>query len=348
MNEEKLHQLIMPPSTLLKDALISLNNSGSQIILVVSEDGGLRGTLTDGDVRRALIKNFDLNTQISRIMNSTPLTVSNEVTKGPAQAILRQKKIKHLPILNDNRQLSGLHVLEEFNPEGIVENPLIIMAGGKGTRMMPLTRDLPKPMLEIGGKPIMQHIIEKARDCGFHQFFLTVNYRRDRIEQYFGDGEGLGVSIKYVYENKPLGTAGSLSLISDKITLPCVVTNGDVFSNINFRDIVEFHETQEADATMATRPFEMQNPYGTLEIDGLNIVGFDEKPIYRSYVNAGIYVLSPNALKQLSRNEPSDMPDLFSRLNKDGLRTVAFPMYEFWSDIGTPETLNTIRKKFSD
>ena len=173
---------------------------------------------------------------------------------------------------------------------------------------------------------------------------MTVNFKREYIEDYFQDGSQFGVSIKYIYEDQPLGTAGSLSLVADKINLPCVVTNGDIFSNINFRDILDFHQLHEADATMATRVFELQNPFGVVDADGIDIVNFEEKPVYLSHVNAGIYVLSPRALTSLSRNEPCDMPGLFTRVKAKGHRTIAFPMYENWTDIGNPEQLNSVRK----
>ena len=217
VSEEIWRQLIMPPSASLKEALLNLDKSGLQIVLVADEGDELLGTLTDGDVRRALIKDFDLNTQISQVMATAPRTVSTEASQEEVELILRQNQISHLPILKENSQLAGIHMLDNLRSDEEIDNAMIIMAGGKGVRMMPLTEDYPKPMLEVGGKPIIQHIIERARHNGFRKIFLTVNYKREHIEDYFEDGSQFDVSIKYIHEDLPLGTAGSLSLVADEI-----------------------------------------------------------------------------------------------------------------------------------
>nr|WP_255702758.1 sugar phosphate nucleotidyltransferase [Roseivivax sp. GX 12232] len=213
------------------------------------------------------------------------------------------------------------------------------MAGGKGTRLRPYTENCPKPLLPVAGKPILQHIIERARGQGFTKFILSLNYLGEMIRDHFGDGSRFGVSIDYVTEDQPLGTAGALSLLSPAPTRPFVVTNGDVLTDIDYRDLIEFCERQEALGVMAVRIYEWTNPYGVVQMDGLEITGFVEKPVSRSHINAGVYAFEPQALAHLRRDERCDMPMLFDRLREAGERTVAYPMHEPWLDVGRPDDL---------
>lgn len=347
LSEEIWRKVVMSPNASLQEAILNLDNSGLQVVLVLSEDNILVGTLTDGDVRRALIKGLDLNAKIAQAMSKNPFTVPPDMQQESVQQVLRQNQITHLPIVEEDGQLKGMHILSDFSRVENLDNYMVIMAGGMGVRMMPLTENCPKPMLEVGGKPILQHIIEKARINGFKNIYISVNHLYDVIKDYFGDGSSFDLSIDYVHEDKPLGTAGSLSLISNNIKSHCVVTNGDVFSNVNFRDILNFHIFHSADATMAARVHELQNPFGTIDTDGVDIINLVEKPIYRSYVNAGIYVLSPRAFEYLRPGEHCDMPMLFNRVRKNGHRAIAFPIHENWTDIGNPEALNYVRNSFS-
>jgi NDP-sugar pyrophosphorylase family protein len=216
---------------------------------------------------------------------------------------------------------------------------MIIMAGGKGTRLMPHTEYSPKPMVAIGGKPMLEHIIERGKSEGFNHFVLAIYHLGQKIEDYFGNGERLGVQIEYLREQSPLGTAGALSLLSPRPESPFVVTNGDVITDIHYGELLDFHERYQASATMAVRVHEWQHPFGVVQTEGVEIIGYVEKPISRSHINAGVYALSPAVLDELNVNMPCDMPTLFNRLQANGKRTIAYPMYEPWLDVGKPDDL---------
>jgi NDP-sugar pyrophosphorylase family protein len=218
------------------------------------------------------------------------------------------------------------------------------MAGGLGKRLRPYTENCPKPMLHVAGKPMLEHIIERARCEGFQNFILAVNYLGNVIEDYFGDGTNLQVSIDYIRESSPLGTAGALALLEQEPTQPIIVTNGDVLSDINYGEILDFHVRHDAAATMAVRLYEWQHPFGVVQTNGVDIVGFEEKPINRTHINAGIYTLSPKVLKHIKPDTALDMPSLFEDLQAEGKRTVAFPMHEPWLDVGRPDDLALANK----
>lgn len=335
----------MDPTATLREAIAHLDNTGLQIILIASPDGVLMGTLTDGDIRRAIINQIDLSENISAAMQSNPFTATPSISREDAVNTLRNNQIMHLPIVDYDRKLLGMHILNEDLESKVIDNTLVIMAGGKGKRMMPLTADRPKPMLEVGGKPMMQNIIEGAKKVGITNIIVSINHMGEIIEEYFEDGGRFGVSIEYLREETPLGTAGSLFELTGKLTSTCIVSNGDIFSNVNYLHILDYHKLQNASATMAVRRYEIQNPFGVVETQGPDIISFIEKPIYTSYINAGIYALSPDAFDLLNEGEFCDMPTLFERLKAQDKRTVVFPMHEGWSDIGNPKELISIREK---
>lgn len=239
----------------------------------------------------------------------------------------------------ENRVL-GLHFWDEDTPTEIRQNTLVIMAGGFGKRLRPHTENCPKPMLPVAGKPMLEHILERAKNEGFRHFVIAVMYLGHVIEEYFGDGARFGVHINYLRETTPLGTAGAVGLLDPNPTLPFIVTNGDILSDIRYGDILDFHVRHGAAATMAVRLYEWQHPFGVVQTNGVDIVGFEEKPINRTNINAGIYVLSPEVLGRVRPNTPLDMPSLFEQLHDEGLRTVAFPMHEPWLDVGRPDDLS--------
>jgi NDP-sugar pyrophosphorylase family protein len=220
---------------------------------------------------------------------------------------------------------------------------MVIMAGGKGTRLMPHTENCPKPMVLVAGKPMLQHIIERSQQEGFNHFMLAINYLGHMIEEYFGDGSRFGVKIDYLREQTSLGTVGALTLFAQRPETPFVVTNGDVITDIRYGELLDFHVRYDAAATMAVRVHEWQHPFGVVQINGVDIVGFEEKPIARTHINAGVYALSPDALEFLVHGEHCDMPTLFERIQAKTLRTVVYPMHEPWLDVGKPEDLKLAR-----
>lgn len=328
----------------VQQAIHSLESSSMQIVLVQSPDGRLFGTLTDGDIRRAFLRGLTLSSKVSEIAHKNPLVVPPNIGRDLVLQLMQANKIHQLPVVDNNGHPQGLHVWDEILKPNFVNNRMVIMAGGQGTRLRPHTENCPKPMLEVGGKPMLEHILERAKADGFINFTISIHYLGRMIEDYFGDGTQLGINIQYLRENDPLGTAGALSLMGAPPDAPFLVTNGDVMTDVRYSDILEFHSRHQAVATMAIRQHELQNPFGVVKTNGLDITGFEEKPIYRSHINAGIYVLCPTALNHLTVGEHCDMPSLFSKLQSHSLRTIAYPMHEPWLDVGRPDDLILARE----
>lgn len=339
---------LVPLGSTIQQAIYSLEASGTQIVLVVSEGNMLVGTLTDGDIRRAFLKGFKLESIIDEVIHRSPLAVPPEISRDLVLQLMQINKIHQLPIVDQEGKVVGLHVWDNIIAPKAIENMMLIMAGGKGTRLRPHTENCPKPMLEVGGKPMLQHIIEKATSDGFKNFVISLHYLGHMVEEHFGDGRNYGVHIDYLRENAPLGTAGCLSLLTKIPELPFIVTNGDVLTDIHYNEFLDFHNRHEASATMAVRQHEIQNQFGVVRTRGVEIEGFEEKPIYRSHVNAGIYVLEPSVLKQLERQQHCDMPTLFERIKQNAGRTIVYPMHEPWLDVGRPTDLELARNNFSN
>jgi NDP-sugar pyrophosphorylase family protein len=241
--------------------------------------------------------------------------------------------------VDGQQKLVGLHLWDEMSTLPARANLMVIMAGGKGTRLMPHTQNCPKPMVLVAGKPMLEHIIERGKLEGFNHFVLAIHHLGHIIEDHFGNGEGLGVKIDYLREQSPLGTAGALSLLNPRPDAPFVVTNGDVITDIRYGELLDFHNRYQASATMAVRVHEWQHPFGVVKMQGVEVVGFEEKPIARSHINAGVYALSPEVLNELIAETRCDMPMLFERLQAKAKTTVAYPMHEPWLDVGKPEDL---------
>ena len=330
---------LLPRGSTIQQAIRCLEMSGVQIVLVISEQDVLIGTLTDGDIRRAFLKGFSLDSSIDGIINTNPLVVPPEIGRKNVLKLMQANKIHQLPVISGNGYIEGLHLWDSVLMPDSFDNLFVIMAGGRGTRLDPQTRTCPKPMLEVCGKPMLEHIIERARLEGFRNFAISINYLGHMIKDYFGSGKKWDVSIEYLHEESPLGTAGSLSLLPSSLFVPFVVTNGDVLTDIRYSDILDFHSRNLACATMAVRQYELQNQYGVVNVKGIEIQGFEEKPIYRSHINAGIYVLDPGAKNYLKVNEYCDMPTLFERISLNSGLTIVYPMHEPWLDVGRPDDL---------
>ena len=340
---KKWKQTIIKSSATLKHAVESLNKSALKIVLIVDEDNKFIGTIVDGDIRRALLRGLSLENNILQVVNKDSLTVNDKTASSDIYQLMKKNKIQQIPVINEKRKLVGLEVDDILRNEKSLDNDFIIMAGGRGKRLKPLTNRIPKPMIEVRGKPIIDHIIHRAIDDGFKKFTISVNYLSHIIKNHLGDGNKLGVTIKYIEESEPLGTAGSLSLLSTNPKRNIVISNGDVLTNINYSDMLEFHTVNQADATMAVSLFEWGNPYGVVTLDGILLKSFEEKPTSNFLVNAGMYVLSPNALSQIPKQQYLDMPFFLDTLKTKGYKVVAFPTHESWLDIGKPEDLKKTR-----
>ena len=330
---------LLREGTTLQEAIRCLNESSLQIALVVAPDLTLLGTITDGDIRRGLLRGLHLESLIDSIVYRQPLVVPPQMGRETVLQLMQANKIHQLPVVDEQRRLVGLQIWDELMQPVERANWMILMAGGRGTRLRPHTEHCPKPMLPIGGKPMLEHIIERAKRDGFSRFIVAVHFLGHMIEEYFGDGSAWQVQISYVREETALGTAGALSLMSPRPSSPFLVSNGDVLTDVHYGELLEFHERHQAAATMAVRLHEWQHPFGVVRTRGVDIVGFEEKPITRSHINAGIYVLEPRALDELRAGEFCDMPTLFARLQERGARTIVYPMHEPWLDVGRADDL---------
>lgn len=327
------NMLISPEMTLL-DALAVIDKGICQMALVTNSENQLLGVISDGDIRRAILQGKDMRTTVANVMNTQPITVHLSEGRGIALLRLRKKNLRHIPVLDNTGRLYDLWSTEELLNFSIVPNPVVIMAGGLGTRLAPLTEKTPKPMLPIGGQPLLELTVEHFRRQGFRQFYITVNYKPQCIIKYFGDGSRMGVSIVYINETKRLGTAGALSLLPP-LNLPCIVMNGDILTRCNFINVLKLHERKKSPATMVLKNHNMQIPYGVVsqDADGY-MTNIEEKPQHTFSINAGINVLSPETLTRIPKDTFFDMPDLFDKLLADGLRPAVYNMSEYWLDIG--------------
>lgn len=327
-------RLLVQPSTSIIDTMKNIDDSAAQIALVVDEQHQLLGTVTDGDIRRGILKGISLEDQVIKIMNRNPITVQKGTSKQAIQKLFREKKLRHLPILNENKQVIDVIYANDMFDTTSLDNWVVLMAGGLGMRLRPLTENIPKPMLKVGPKPILQTILESFIEYGFRNYYFSVNYKREVIKEYFGNGLQWGVNINYLDEDRRLGTAGALSLFEDMPNKPIIVMNGDILTKVNFQNLLQFHEENCSIATMCVREYQYQIPYGVVKIEGSTLCAIEEKPTERYFVNAGIYVLNPEALKLIPKNEYFDMPSLFEKLIKQNQKTSVFPIREYWLDIG--------------
>lgn len=332
-------QAVLPIDSTVQQAIRCLDQVAIKIVLIVDEAGELQGTISDGDIRRGLLRGLDLVSPISIVIHRNALVVPPEMTRETVMQLMIANKIQQIPVVDEKRHVVGLHLWDEITTPPVRPNLMVIMAGGMGTRLLPHTENCPKPLLPVAGKPMLEHIIERAKLEGFSRFALAVHYLGHMIEDYFGNGERLNVRIDYLREQSPLGTAGALGLLNPRPDGPFLVTNGDVLTDIRYGELLDFHTRHNADATMAVRVHEWQHPFGVVQTEGVDIVGFEEKPVARSHINAGVYVLEPESLDVLSVASSCDMPTLFERLQAKTKRTVAFPMHEPWLDVGRPDDL---------
>jgi dTDP-glucose pyrophosphorylase len=347
---QDIQDITVYESTSIIDVLKIIDQSSKQLALVVDKDKKLLGTVSDGDIRRALLNNVSLSDAIKEVYFRTPTVANINASKEEITNICITKKIHQIPIVDNEGNLVGLEILDELISEQIKPNKVILMVGGLGTRLRPLTEKTPKPMLPVGGKPILQTIVEKFVSYGFVNIVMCVGYKSNMIQEYFGDGSRFGAKIEYVLENKRMGTAGALSLLSDsqKPREPFFVMNGDLLTNVNFEHLLTFHQENEAMATMCVREYDFQVPYGVVSVENGNILSIEEKPIHKFFVSAGIYMLSPECISYIPKNQFFDMPTLFDKLIDIQKKVVSFPLREYWLDIGRIEEYEKANKEYHE
>lgn len=337
--------LVLSGSTILK-TIECIDKSAIGIALVVDEHLHLLGVVTDGDIRRALLKNIALDSPINNILSENFKFAKEGDSTEHMIGLMQSFSIRHIPILNDEYQLINLETFDSLLRPKKRDNLVVLMAGGLGTRLRPLTENCPKPLLKIESKPLLQITMERFIELGFHQFIITTHYRREMIREHFNDGSQWGVRIDYLHEEEPLGTAGALGLLNFIPESPFIVMNGDIITRTNFQHLVDFHNQQQGSLTVATREYKQTIPYGVVNIEHNQLVSLEEKPSHYFYVNGGIYVISPDVLKFVERNVFLDMPGLINLLLKSNMKINSFLIREYWADIGRIEDFEQAREDY--
>ena len=342
------NQIILKPTATIKEALKIIESGAIKIAIVIDSDKKVIGTISDGDIRRAILDGSNLQDLIENIYYKTPTICDiNEPIENIIQLAL-SKKIYQIPIVDNDGRLVKIEDLGNMLNIKNRPNQVILMAGGLGSRLKPLTNDIPKPLLKVGNKPILETIIENFSKYGFKNITISVNYKSEMIMDYFKDGSEFGVNISYLCEDKRLGTAGALSLLEEKPKYPFFVMNADLLTNVNFENLLDYHCFENSLATMCVREFDFQVPYGVIKLDNQNITSIVEKPIHKFFINAGIYLLSPKVLEYIPHNEFYDMPTLFDNLIKHDKKAVSFPIHEYWLDIGQPKEFEQANIEYSE
>lgn len=328
-------KILVQEHTTVFQVIERIDSTGMQIALVVDAEQRLLGTVTDGDIRRGILRGISLNESINLIMNEEPIVGYTGESRRNIYALMKKKRLRQIPVLDEGRRVVRIELMDSFIEKRLYTNPVVLMAGGLGTRLRPLTDSCPKPLLKLGDKPILEMILENFIDHGFYRFYISVNYHADKIIEHFGDGSKWGVEIEYIHETERLGTAGALGYLSDKgINESFFVMNGDLLTKVNFEQLLDYHLEYMAVATMCVREHEYQVPYGVVKVEDSKLLSIEEKPTQRFFINGGLYVLHPDSLSFIPQGEYYDMPELFKRLIQEQLQTTVFPIREYWIDIG--------------
>lgn len=333
-------EVFIRPEDTVRQAIAGIDRTPAKIALVVDGFCRLLDTITDGDVRRAILHNIDLEQTVSSLQqmkrnwsSSGPVSALFGTERSILLQLMQDKSVRHIPLVDECDRVVDLAKLDELLPSKVLPMQAVVMAGGFGTRLRPLTKDVPKPMLPVGNRPLLEFIIDQLRQAGIPRVNLTTHYQQEVITKHFGNGDGFGIEIQYVQEDQPLGTAGALGLLEFSGE-PLLVINGDILTRVDFQAMLDFHREHRADMTVAVRQQEIHLPYGIVETDGVIIHDIFEKPVLRHFMNAGFYLLNPEVCRYIPFGKPYDMPDLILKLISEDRRVVSFPVREYWLDIG--------------
>ena len=349
-----INKMFLPEESNLRDVMLCIDKNERGIAIIIDSGKHLVGTITDGDIRRAILSGKDLDDHVSVILknkNNTPypkpITAKQGTSNDDLLLLMREASIRWVPILDDEECVVDLITIEDLVPKTAVDMEAVIMAGGQGSRLRPLTENLPKPMLPVGGRPLMELIIDQLKNSGINKVNITTHYKPEKIVDYFGNGNKFGVDIDYVQENQPLGTAGALGLMKrpDK---PLLVMNGDILTNVNYKSLLDFHQEHNADLTMAVRNHIIDVPYGVIECDDEKVLQIKEKPQVKLFVNAGIYLLEPTVFDFIPSGKFFNMTDLIQWLIKANKNVISFPINEYWLDIGQHNDYNQAQNDISE
>jgi dTDP-glucose pyrophosphorylase len=331
----------------IKDAIAALDGGEQGIALVIDDQRRLVGVLTDHDLRRALLNGAVLQAPIEPYVNQFPVIARADQPRQEIFELMRQTGRSPVPLLDASGRVVGLESLSSIlRPGGLTEHIAVVMAGGLGTRLHPLTLGHPKPLLPVQGKPVLRIILENLKAYGFQRVYIAVHFQREMIEEHFGDGRDLGLQIEYLREEQPLGTAGALALLPSRPARPFVVMNGDLLTHVNMESLLDYHVRAGGRFTMCVRSYELQIPFGVLRIDGSRVVALEEKPAHGYFVNAGIYVLDPEILDMIPGLKPLDMTDLIGEALRRWGSVNGFPIHEYWLDVGQHDDYERARRDY--
>jgi dTDP-glucose pyrophosphorylase/predicted transcriptional regulator len=328
---------LIKPSAPILEAMRIIDAGALQIALVIDDHARLIGVVTDGDIRRGLLKGLAMDRPVEMIMNRDFKTVGLKSDHEEILTLMKQKELRQIPVVDEEGCVVGLKLLNDMILAPEKTNWVVLMAGGLGTRLQPLTDECPKPLLKVGNKPLLQIILESFIEYGFRKFYIAVHYKAEMIKAFCGDGTRWNAEIRYLFEDRKMGTAGALGLLPERPKDTLFVMNGDVLTKVNWQHLIDFHKSHRARATMGVRDYHFQFPYGVVKTDQQRLTAIDEKPVQRFFVNAGIYVLEPEVLDLVPAHSPYDMTSLFEKLIADKHETVVFPIREYWMDIGRLE-----------
>ena len=332
---KKLSKYIVKHNASIKFSIGVIDANAAQVALIINDDNKLAGIITDGDIRRAILSNHKLDDPVSAIMTKDPLTLLSGATRSDALKVMRESLVHHIPVINDDSNLVDFFVLDDLIKKQSYDNPVVIMAGGKGERLGALTKNCPKPMLEVNGKPMLEIILEKCIDAGFTNFYLSVNYLKQKVISYFETGEKWGVNISYLEEEEPLGTCGSLKLLPNDLVDDILVLNGDVLTDLEYDRLMAYHQKSCNSMTVCTRSHRVRIPFAVMTSSGTKLERSVEKPMYEFQVNAGVYILNPKLIEKIPC-EFYNMTDLVDDLLDSKSAVGVFPIHENWKDIGNP------------
>lgn len=343
-----LEDLLVPADANVRCAIERIDATDARIALVVEHDRNLIGTVTDGDVRRGLLAGKDLGSQVQEVMNARPITGEETISLEEASELMQAAGVRQLPIVDRSGSVMAVRLLDSANPFSAVADPVLVMAGGAGRRLGSITKHIPKPLVKVGGRPILETLVRDLASQGFTSITLAVNHRADLIERHFRDGSRFGVTIDYIREPTPLGTAGALRIFAGRCRRRFLVTNADLLTRVDFRALLDFHAAERHDLTIGLIEWTTELQYGLVETAGTRVTALREKPVLRHFVNAGIYVVEPTVADQIPLGVRSDMDEVITWCLEKRRIVGGFPIYESWADIGRPEDLRRALATFSE
>lgn len=341
MLQKNLSKILINPDNTLEEAIQALNSGGRRIVIVINRDSRLLGIITDGDIRTALLEKMGMETKAEEFMNSNPYLATEEESKESILEKMHERNILAVPIIDSKGRIKALETIHETIKTPRIENPVILMAGGYGKRLHPLTQETPKPLLKVDSEPILETIIKQLADFGFYNFFISTHYKSRMISDYFKDGSQLNVKIDYIHEKEPMGTAGVLTLLPEEFSeFPIILMNGDLATELDFKSLLKNHNESNSTITICVVEYDFQVPYGVIEMKKSKVKNIVEKPTHKFFVNAGIYIINPEVIAELTDPSYLDMTDLLKERIEKGNGINIFPLFEKWLDIGRITELN--------